>query len=68
LFQAREVIPDGKGSAFIRKGQVGDWKNNFDQEMNQVRLNKAGLKPVQTCLKPVKTCLKLALNELVRSA
>ena len=30
----KEIPPDGKGSGFIRKGIVGDWKNYFDDEMN----------------------------------
>jgi hypothetical protein len=30
-----QLTTDGKGSAFIRKGKVGDWRNYFDDEMNQ---------------------------------
>jgi hypothetical protein len=26
---------DADGNCFIRKGKVGDWKNHFDDQMNQ---------------------------------
>ena len=32
--KSKEVPADGKGNGFIRKGVIGDWKNYFDEEMN----------------------------------
>ena len=34
----QEVSNHGKGATFIRKGQVGDWKNYFTEEMNEVKI------------------------------
>ena len=32
--KSKEVPADDKGNGFIRKGVIGDWKNYFDEEMN----------------------------------
>jgi len=34
LNKFKEIPPDDKGNGFIRKGIIGDWKNYFDDEMN----------------------------------
>ena len=34
LNKSKEVPADGKGNGFIRKGVIGDWKNYFDEDMN----------------------------------
>ena len=34
LNKSKEVPADNKGNGFIRKGIIGDWKNYFDNEMN----------------------------------
>ena len=31
----KEIPPDVSGNTFIRKGVTGDWKNYFDDQMNQ---------------------------------
>jgi hypothetical protein len=33
--KTREIPPDDKGNAFIRKGVIGDWKNYFTVAMNE---------------------------------